>query len=72
MVKLTLKQIDSLIDNDELEEKQLKECLKDGYNEKELEEYFLTKLEENKNTEDDEYDGTGEEPDIYGTENEQD
>jgi hypothetical protein len=56
MAKLTLKQLESLIENNLLEEDKLKEFLKEGYQSKDVEDYFLEKLKENKELNEDDGD----------------
>ncbi len=53
MAKLSLKQIDSLIDSDEITESELKEFMKDGYDTKDIEKYFIEKIRENNDEDDD-------------------
>jgi len=48
MAKLSLRQIDSLIEDNEITEDELKAFLKEGYDPKDIETYFLKKLQESK------------------------
>lgn len=56
MAKLSLRQIDSLIESSNLNEEQLKDFVKDGYDSKDIEEYFISKIKEQEELSKEEYD----------------
>ena len=51
MVKLSLEQIDSLIEDNKMSKDQLKEHMKEGYNSEDIMTYFESKINEFSNVE---------------------